>query len=43
MLHARATDDASPFWGAPVRFLDGLDTEVADDDEVTILPAVTGV
>lgn len=28
--------------GEDVRFLDGLDTGVADGDEVTILPAVAG-
>ena len=28
--------------GEDIRFLDGLDTEVADGDEVTILPAVAG-
>ena len=28
--------------GEDVRFLDGLDTPVADGDEVTILPAVAG-
>ncbi len=28
--------------GEDIRFLDGLDSEVADGDEVTILPAVAG-
>ena len=28
--------------GEDIRFLDGLDTRVADGDEVTILPAVAG-
>jgi molybdopterin synthase sulfur carrier subunit len=28
--------------GEDIRFLDGLDTEVGDSDEVTILPAVAG-
>jgi len=28
--------------GEDIRFLDGLDTDVADGDEVTILPAVAG-
>ena len=28
--------------GEDIRFLAGLDTEVDDDDEVTILPAVAG-
>lgn len=28
--------------GEDIRFLDGLDTEVSDGDEVTILPAVAG-
>jgi molybdopterin synthase sulfur carrier subunit len=28
--------------GEDIRFLDGLDTEVADGDEITILPAVAG-
>jgi len=28
--------------GEDIRFLDGLETEVADGDEVTILPAVAG-
>jgi MoaD family protein len=28
--------------GEDIRFLDGLDTEVKDADEVTILPAVAG-
>jgi sulfur-carrier protein len=28
--------------GEDVRFLDGLDTPVADGDELTILPAVAG-
>ena len=28
--------------GEDIRFLDGLDTEVEDGDEVTILPAVAG-
>jgi MoaD family protein len=28
--------------GEDIRFLDGLDTEVADGAEVTILPAVAG-
>ena len=28
--------------GEDIRFLEGLDTEVADGDEVTILPAVAG-
>jgi MoaD family protein len=28
--------------GEDIRFLDGLDTEVAESDEVTILPAVAG-
>jgi sulfur-carrier protein len=28
--------------GEDIRFLDGLDTEVEDDYEVTILPAVAG-
>jgi molybdopterin synthase sulfur carrier subunit len=28
--------------GEDIRFLDGLDTEVKDGDEVTILPAVAG-
>ena len=28
--------------GEDIRFLDGLDTTVADGDEVTILPAVAG-
>ena len=28
--------------GEDIRFLDGLDTEVQDGDEVTILPAVAG-
>jgi molybdopterin synthase sulfur carrier subunit len=28
--------------GEDIRFRDGLDTEVADGDEVTILPAVAG-
>jgi len=28
--------------GEDIRFLAGLDTEVGDDDEVTILPAVAG-
>ena len=25
-----------------VRYLDGLDTKVSDDDEISILPAVAG-
>jgi sulfur-carrier protein len=28
--------------GEDIRFLDGLDTEVGESDEVTILPAVAG-
>ena len=28
--------------GEDIRFLDGLDTEVTDGDEITILPAVAG-
>jgi MoaD family protein len=28
--------------GEDIRFLDGLDTQVEDGDEVTILPAVAG-
>ena len=28
--------------GEDIRFLEGLDTEVSDGDEVTILPAVAG-
>jgi len=28
--------------GEDIRFLDGLDSQVADGDEVTILPAVAG-
>jgi sulfur-carrier protein len=28
--------------GEDIRFLDGLDTKVADGDELTILPAVAG-
>jgi molybdopterin synthase sulfur carrier subunit len=28
--------------GEDIRFLDGLDTQVSDGDEVTILPAVAG-
>jgi sulfur-carrier protein len=28
--------------GEDIRFLEGLDTEVEDGDEVTILPAVAG-
>ncbi|HXO10386.1 MAG TPA: ubiquitin-like small modifier protein 1 [Solirubrobacteraceae bacterium] len=28
--------------GEDIRFLDGLDTQVQDGDEVTILPAVAG-
>ena len=28
--------------GEDIRFLDGLDTQVGDSDEVTILPAVAG-
>ena len=28
--------------GEDIRFLSGLDTEVSDGDEVTILPAVAG-
>ena len=28
--------------GEDIRFLDGLDTEVSDGDELTILPAVAG-
>ena len=28
--------------GEDIRFLEGLETEVADGDEVTILPAVAG-
>ena len=28
--------------GEDIRFLDGLDTEVGEGDEVTILPAVAG-
>jgi sulfur-carrier protein len=28
--------------GEDIRFLDGLDTPVADGDEVTVLPAVAG-
>jgi molybdopterin synthase sulfur carrier subunit len=28
--------------GEDIRFMDGLDTPVADGDEVTILPAVAG-
>ena len=28
--------------GEDIRFLDGLDTEVSDGEEVTILPAVAG-
>ena len=28
--------------GEDIRFLDGLDTPVGDEDEVTILPAVAG-
>jgi len=28
--------------GEDIRFLDGLDTQVKDGDEVTILPAVAG-
>jgi molybdopterin synthase sulfur carrier subunit len=31
------------YWkGEDIRFLDGLETAVADGDEVTILPAVAG-
>ncbi len=28
--------------GEDIRFLDGLETEISDGDEVTILPAVAG-
>jgi molybdopterin converting factor small subunit len=28
--------------GEDIRFLDGLDTRVADGDELTVLPAVAG-
>jgi MoaD family protein len=28
--------------GEDIRFLDGLDTQVSDGDEITILPAVAG-
>jgi MoaD family protein len=28
--------------GEDIRFMDGLDTQVSDGDEVTILPAVAG-
>jgi molybdopterin synthase sulfur carrier subunit len=49
-LRARITgDDGAPrrfvnvyLRGEDIRFLEGLDTPVADGDEVTILPAVAG-
>jgi sulfur-carrier protein len=49
-LRDRITDDGARLRrfvnvyvdGEDIRFLDGLDTEVADGGEVTILPAVAG-
>jgi sulfur-carrier protein len=49
-LRARLADDSGGLRrfvnvylkGEDIRFLDGLDTPVADGDEVTILPAVAG-
>ena len=49
-LRARITDDGGGLrrfvnvylGGEDIRFLDGLDTPVADGDELTILPAVAG-
>jgi len=49
-LRDRITDDGSQLRrfvnvyvdGEDIRFLDGLDTEVPDGSEVTILPAVAG-
>jgi molybdopterin synthase sulfur carrier subunit len=49
-LRDRITDDGSELRrfvnvyvdGEDIRFLDGLDTEVPDGGEVTILPAVAG-
>jgi len=48
-LRARITEDGELrrfvnvyVGGEDVRFLDGLQTRVADGDEVTILPAVAG-
>ena len=49
-LKSRIADDAGELRrfvnvylkGEDIRFLDGLETPVADGDEVTILPAVAG-
>jgi molybdopterin synthase sulfur carrier subunit len=48
-LRARITEDGTLrrfvnvyVSGEDIRFQDGLDTELADGDEVTILPAVAG-
>ena len=48
-LRARITEDGTLrrfvnvyVSGDDIRFQDGLDTELADGDEVTILPAVAG-
>jgi sulfur-carrier protein len=49
-LRARMSDDDGGLrrfvnvyiGGEDIRFLDGLDTKVADGDELTILPAVAG-
>jgi sulfur-carrier protein len=48
-LRARITEDGTLrrfvnvyVSGEDIRFQDGLDTEVAEGDEVTILPAVAG-
>jgi sulfur-carrier protein len=49
-LHTRISDDNGGLRrfvnvylrGEDIRFLDGLDTEVGEGDEVTILPAVAG-
>jgi sulfur-carrier protein len=49
-LRARMSDDDGALrrfvnvylGGEDIRFLDGLDTRVADGDELTILPAVAG-
>jgi sulfur-carrier protein len=49
-LRARMSDDDGALrrfvnvylGGEDIRFLDGLDTKVADGDELTILPAVAG-
>jgi molybdopterin synthase sulfur carrier subunit len=48
-LHSRIAEDGGLrrfvnvyVGGEDIRFLDGLETSVADGDEVTILPAVAG-